>query len=151
MNDLEPIIIVDTREQTPLEFTRFQSEPGTLQSGDYSIKGFEEDFAIERKSLDDLVGSITTGRKRFERELHRLRGFPFKRLLVVGTRKSIESHQYHSRTKPQSVLASLNAFEVRYHIPIIFRKDEDSAAREVERLVHWYFREQVEKFKFLKK
>ena len=37
--DLRPVIVYDTREQAPLVFTRLQSIPGTLYSGDYSIAG----------------------------------------------------------------------------------------------------------------
>src|SRR5688572_25097121 len=59
-------IIIDSREQNPLTFTRLSSIRGTLQSGDYSIAGLEHLFAIERKSLDDLAMSVTSERERFE-------------------------------------------------------------------------------------
>ena len=55
-------IIMDTREQRPLVFTHLASKVGTLQSGDYSIKGLEHNFAIERKSIPDFCGSLTRGR-----------------------------------------------------------------------------------------
>jgi DNA excision repair protein ERCC-4 len=72
----EPAIIVDSREQNHLIFTQFMCEQGTLMTGDYFIRGMEHLFAIERKSLADLTGCICTcGQKRFEKELHRLRGF----------------------------------------------------------------------------
>jgi ERCC4-type nuclease len=82
--DCEPII-VDTREQTPLPFRRFQTRGGALLSGDYSVAGLEQLFAVERKSIGDVVACcVGQNRERFERELHRLRGFRFKGLLVVG-------------------------------------------------------------------
>jgi hypothetical protein len=68
MNDT-PIIITDSREQTPLIFEHLQTERGTLQSGDYSIQGLEHDFSIERKSISDLCQSVTRGRERFERRI----------------------------------------------------------------------------------
>jgi hypothetical protein len=70
---MNPIIVIDSREQTPLNFTRFQYERGSLQSGDYSIKGLEQMMTIERKSACDLIQSVTRERARLERELHRLR------------------------------------------------------------------------------
>src|SRR5260370_30850848 len=80
----EPVIVVDTREQEPLSFHRLKAVCGTLISGDYSVAGLEELFAVERKTVSDLVGCcMGENRERFERELHRLRGFRFKRLLVV--------------------------------------------------------------------
>jgi len=53
--------------------------------------GGENLFAIERKSIADLVGCcVGENRERFFRELHRLRGFRFKRLLVIGGRADID-------------------------------------------------------------
>jgi ERCC4-type nuclease len=88
--DLRPVIVVDSREQDPLTFTRLQSVRGGLYSGDYSVQGLEESFAVERKSIDDLANCCSTGRDTFAHELHRLRGCRFKRLLIVGTRAQIE-------------------------------------------------------------
>ncbi len=115
-----PTIIIDTREQTPLTFTRFPSERGTLQSGDYSIRGLENLFSIERKVPGDLVQSVTRERDRFERELHRLRGFDFARFLIVGTEQDILDHNYRSKAAPKAVLNSLRAFEVRYRVPVVW-------------------------------
>jgi len=71
--DQAPVIIIDSREQTPLQFTRLEARVATLPSGDYSIAGLEELFAVERKSIPDLVACCTgQNRERFERELHRL-------------------------------------------------------------------------------
>jgi len=108
--DCQPVIVIDTREQAPLAFGRLQSIRGTLQMGDYSVKGLESLFAIERKSIGDLVGCcVGENRERFERELHRLRGFRFKRLLIVGTEAQIQEGQYCSNIKPQAVMATLGA------------------------------------------
>jgi ERCC4-type nuclease len=88
--DLRPVIVVDSREQEPLTFTRLQSVRGALYSGDYSVQGLEDKFAIERKSVNDFAGCcVNSNRERFERELHRLRGYGFVRLLVVGSREDI--------------------------------------------------------------
>lgn len=62
-------IIVDTREQCPLDFRRWPDvavEVAGLPSGDYALKGLETLAACERKSIDDLVGSLSAGRDRFE-------------------------------------------------------------------------------------
>jgi hypothetical protein len=78
-------------------------------------------FGVERKSIPDLVGCcMAENRQRFERELHRLRGFRFKRLLIVGTKQEIEAGQYRSNISPQAVLAGLNAFEMRYDLLAVF-------------------------------
>jgi ERCC4-type nuclease len=139
-------IITDTREQTPLIFTNLPTETSTLYSGDYSVKGMEEVFAVERKTIADIVGSLTSGRERLLKELHRLRGYRSRRLLIVGTRHEIETGQYRSRTKPRAVLASLAAVEARYDIPVIFSANSRTAAALVEQLAFWSWREHSKGF-----
>ncbi len=134
-------IIIDSREQTPLHFTQIESERGTLQTGDYSIQGLEHLFSVERKSLDDCAASVSRERARFERELHRLRGFRFKRLLIVGSRADIEVGRYRSKVSPKAVLASLAAFEVRYDVPVVFAPTPEDAARLIESWAHWFCRQ----------
>jgi ERCC4-type nuclease len=140
--DLHPVIVVDSREQEPLVFTRLQAVTDTLYSGDYSILGLENTFAVERKSLDDLANCcLSSSRNRFEHELCRLRGFRFKRLLVIGTRAEIEVQRYHSRIAPKAVLATLAAFEIRYDLPVVFADTPQSAAFQIEQWAFYYSRE----------
>jgi ERCC4-type nuclease len=134
-------IVIDTREQRPLDFSHLPGvtvSQGSLLSGDYSIPGLEEHFAVERKSLDDLAGSLTSDRDRFRRELHRLRGFSFARLLVEGDISVIEAHRYRSKASPRSILASLSAFEVEFNVPVVFIRDRQAAATWLARSA-WYF------------
>jgi ERCC4-type nuclease len=143
--DMRPVIVIDQREQNPLVFTRLTSVSGTLYAGDYSVAGLESSFAVERKSIDDLANCcMGANRDRFERELCRLRGYRFKRLLVIGTREDIAAGHYHSRIAPKAVLATLGAFEVRYDLPVVFAETPEAAAREIERWSWWAAREVVE-------
>jgi DNA excision repair protein ERCC-4 len=140
----QPVIIVDTREQEPLSFPLLQSRPGTLIAGDYSVAGLEELFAVERKSIADLVSCcMGDNRDRFERSLCRLRGYRFKRFLIVGSRGEIEIQHYHSRISPKSVLGSLNAWEARYDVPVIFCPTPEESGRLIERWAYWFAREIV--------
>ena len=140
--DLRPTIVIDTREIEPLIFTRLQSVRSTFYSGDYSILSLEDSFAVERKSLDDIANCcLSSNRDRFEHELHRLRGYQFKRLLIVGSRAEIEAQRYHSRIAPKAVLATLGAFEVRYDLPVVFCSSPEEAATAIERWAFYFSRE----------
>lgn len=132
-----PTLIIDTREQRPLTFEHLASQRGTLHSGDYSVKGFEPHFAIERKSVADLCQSVTRGRERFERELHRLRGFDFARLLIVGTISELRLRA----ADPKAVVASLSAFEARWRVPVVWEADPGVAAYLVERWAWFWWKE----------
>ena len=143
--DAVPIIVIDTREQEPLKFRHLRSIRGTLPSGDYGIRGLENLFAVERKTVADLVGSVVGGnRERFERELFRLKPYQFKRLLIVGLRGEIELQRYRSRIPPKAVLGTLAAWECRYNIPVVYAATPIQAALEVERWVWYFCREYVE-------
>jgi len=66
----KPVILIDTREQQPLNF-EFETKVQKLPYGDYALEG-DDDLCIERKSLEDFVG--TMGPKnldRFIREIER--------------------------------------------------------------------------------
>ena len=132
----EIVIVIDQREQTPIRFPDgIKTEGGSLYSGDYSVKSLEHIFSVERKSIDDLCGSLTTGRDRFERELHRLRGYRFKRVLIVGgTEDTIKRGEYRSKAHPNSILGSMETFEVRYDIPFVYAETNEEAA---EIIIGW--------------
>ena len=138
MNAQLPTLVIDTREQTPLTFTRLPSIVAGLATGDYSVAGLEDHFAVERKSIADLVASVTRERERFERELARLRGCEFRRLLVIGTREDIGAGRYVSKALPKAVLASVDTFEARYSLPVVWEPDATIAASLVERWAHYF-------------
>ena len=143
MKEIRPIILIDSREQRPLHFKLYQTETATLTTGDYSVLGLQSSFSIERKSISDLIGSLTYGRDRFTRELERLRGYEFRRLLIIGTRQQIQNHDYRSRATPAAILGSLNTFEVRYSIPVVFVESRSKAVEQVEIWARYYFAEQI--------
>lgn len=63
--------IVDTREQRPLAFTP-ASKVMKLSVGDYTAEGeFYSDVFVERKSLEDLCGTLSMNQERFENEIQK--------------------------------------------------------------------------------
>jgi DNA excision repair protein ERCC-4 len=147
---LKPILLVDTREQTPLQFTRLASEVRGLPTGDYSIRGLDHRFVIERKTVQDFVACcVGDNRTRFEAELTRMRGYEFRRLLIVGTPADITSHQYRSNILPRAVFATLSAFEARYCLPVVFEPTPEAAAARLELWACWYHRERLKELEAL--
>lgn len=140
---MQPVIVIDTREQEPLAFLNLPSRTGGLFTGDYSVAGLEGVFSVERKSIPDLVACSTAERDRFERELHRLRGYRFKRLLIVGSEADVLAGNYRSRANPRSILGSVHAFEVRYDVPVLWIADPEAAALQVERWAYYFASEWV--------
>jgi ERCC4-type nuclease len=114
-------IICDSREQAPWSFENYPVEivRAGLKSGDYSLVGHEDRIALERKSLPDLVGSLSTGRARFEREMERLSALEFAAVLVEAGPQDIIQHNYRSAMNPASVMQSMFAWTVRYRVPFL--------------------------------
>lgn len=146
--------IIDTREQTPLDLQyklghRLNSETGTLYTGDYSIKGLEHHVAIERKSLDDLMGCIGKGRDRFEREIIRLKSYPVRGIVIESTWSQIELGIYRSRVKPNAAIGTLMGW-IAQGIPITMSEDHQRAGIFVARMLYITARRRFEELKALK-
>ena len=136
-----PTLIQDTREQTPLQFLNLPVIVAGLTTGDYSVRGLEDDLCIERKSLPDLYGSLTSGRERFMRELHRMRSYNFARLLIIGSEQEIQQgSSRHRGINPKAILHSLAAIEAR-GVPVCFSPSPVTAAALVEKWAFWRARE----------
>jgi len=138
---MNPTIVIDTREQRPLEFSKcIHTITAALPVGDYSLRGLENQVVIERKSLGDLLGSITHGRDRFVRELRQFRSFRFAGLLVEADWDDIENRHYPQKVHPNAVYGSLVAFCVKYGVMPILGGDHVTSARICERLLMNYAR-----------
>lgn len=109
-------IVIDTREKRPWSFPEHlaYTRIGTLTTGDYALID-DNAFAIERKSLDDFLQTISTGWERFQREIGRMEGARFcaKVIIVEGDFESvcfkseqdtiIPPNHSHPRLSPQFV------------------------------------------------
>jgi hypothetical protein len=101
----------------------------TLATADYSLAGCEDLIALERKSLPDLVQCVGPERERFRRELIRLRGYPFRTLLVEAAWCDVEQHTYQGKMNAQSITASIAAWTGRFELPVFFAGDRQAAER----------------------
>lgn len=128
-------VLIDTREQRPYAFAGLtadahqgggplvvETRPATLPSGDYSLDGFADRVAVERKSKADLFGTLGRGRERFERELARLAGMEFAAVVVEAEWSEVfDDPPARSGLAPKCVYRSVLAWQQRFP------------------LVHWLF------------
>ena len=127
-------VVVDTREQEPYTF---DSEGVTatrraLPAGDYSLDGWEDQVAVERKTLEDLVSTVIRSRKRFRTELKRLADFKAACIVVEANLADILARSYRSGAHPNAVLGSVVSIVVDFRIPVFFCSDRQSARVFVE-------------------
>lgn len=143
----EAVLIKDTREPEFAWDVYFKAPVITkkLDTGDYSLQGFEDKIAVERKTLDDLVGCLTKGRDRFERELERSRSLDYFVVLVEAGYSQLVLGDYRSRLNTKSAIESISAFEIRYGTHFLFAGNQELAARKAESLLLKYWREYHQK------
>ena len=139
----EAVLIKDTREPAYAWDAYFKAPTITkkLDTGDYSLLGMETEIAVERKTLDDLVGCLTKGRERFERELERSTGLDYFCVIVEAGYSQLVLGDYRSRLNTKSAIESISTFEIRYSTHFLFAGNRELAARKAESLLLKYWRE----------
>jgi len=138
-----PTIIIDTREQRPLEFRGFQTSRRKLEAGDYSVRGMTHEVAVERKSRDDLFGTMagSKNRERFEKELIRASDINMTLYIVVEASlwNILNITNKRTRINPRSMVDSLMTLSASWGVRVMFADDRDTAARLVQAILvgHW--------------
>ena len=111
-------VVIDTREQLPYEFE--DSITRTLQTGDYSIFGYEDKVTVERKTKADAYGTIGKGRARFIKELERLSEIDYSAIIVEASLSNFVEPPLFSQLNPKSAINSLLAWSIRYGVHVYF-------------------------------
>ena len=140
-------IIVDSREKRGYDFRSYPVKviKGKLDTGDYAIQSLASKCAIERKSSVDWVGSITSGRERFEREMVRGSKLDFFAVIIEGKRSNIKTKCKYSLVGKKTILNSAYHWEAKYGFGFHFAENR----RESENMVYEMFRAYV-KYKVTK-
>lgn len=81
------IVIKDTREQEGYFFSAFNTCAGMIEqkldTGDYTIQGFEDKICIERKGcVEELAVNLGQKKQAFMNEIERMKVFPHKFLIL---------------------------------------------------------------------
>lgn len=134
--DSSMILLQDTREQRPL-FTRIPKgltiQSATLHDGDYSIKGFENRFAIERKFIGDLFSYCSSEREKTVAKMQRFRVMiengGWVGLCIEEKESTVYQHQNFTQVSPETVRGALISFSVRYRVQVYFAGNRENAAR----------------------
>lgn len=117
----DSLIVVDSREQEPYWTGAVRA---ALKTGDYSVAGYEDKIAIERKSPQDLLGSLGgkkgARRARLLREFRRLSLMPWGAFLVESTAGGLYTVPRFGRITPAHAIGTLLRWGGRYRVPVWF-------------------------------
>lgn len=131
-------LIVDTREQLPL-FKTNCVRWGMLV-GDYTTRNLFYSCAIERKSLQDLCGTITHGHLRFQKEILRAAINNIELILVVeGTKKNFVAKKFprgDERKIDGSTLGKIiDKISIKYKLKVYWCRSRTSARKKIIELL----------------
>ena len=142
-NDI--VLVKDSREPDMAWDVHFEApcEVKCLKTGDYSLVGYEDEIAVERKTLGDLIGCLSSSRDRFVKELERAQQLQYFAVIIEATWGEIVSGQYRSKLHVNSANGSICAWEIRYKVPFFCCGNQELAARKCESLLRKYHREKL--------
>jgi DNA excision repair protein ERCC-4 len=126
----EVVILYDDREKRPWRKILYNEgctmKRARLKVGDYTIKGFEDKVAIEKKNgLKELVNNISgKDRKRFKAFLTKLSLYEVKCIIIEDSlsniNKCLAELPSRCRINKKSILYWLSEITIMYGIPLLF-------------------------------
>lgn len=152
------VILYDTREQDTvalrmrLEGFNCPYKRVKLDYGDYTAEYMNVDSTacsaaqiacVERKQgLTEICTNFTAGRERFKREFERAKADGCHVHLIVenDNYEKLYAQKYRSKFLPQSLIASLLSWSIRYGIQIHFCKPE-TTGRLISEIMRYELRE----------
>jgi ERCC4-type nuclease len=151
----KPIVLIDTREKAPFNFSRFPNwiaaeRSQTLKVGDYSVEGMETLLVLERKTLADLITTLIQQRERFFYSCEKMTKYRWRAILIEGSYEDIKSpydQEYNTSAHPNAVSGTLDALEARFGIPVIYTSgyrplaEEKAASWLSKHFTYWYLEE----------
>jgi len=141
-------IIIDSRETRPLAFRASGTLEGTeirkLDVGDYSIAGFEDKIAVERKDPNDLFGTLGKSHNRFKRELERAKSLDYFAIVVDCSFSNIRDKTFEgahwSQMRGDVIIQILSTLELKYGFPVHYCKDRNESASLIRNLLKAYWK-----------
>jgi ERCC4-type nuclease len=144
----KPIVLVDTRERYPFDFSRFpnwiaEEKRQALKAGDYSVEGMETLLILERKTLTDLITTVIQQRARFFKQCEKMTKYRWRAMLIEASYEDIKS-PYNTSAHPNAVSGTLDALEARFGIPVIYTSryrplaEEKAASWLSKHFTYWY-------------
>ena len=135
------VLLQDTREQLPL-FTRIPNGliicSTNLTDGDYSIKGFQHEFAIERKQISDLLSYCTIEREKTKAKMARFKSMEWTGLIVESSEHELYRPYLYSKVSPELIRQCLVSFSVRYGVHVYINNRENISRWLLDHAIKYY-------------
>ena len=133
-------ILIDTREQQPLEFSN--SRILKLEFGDYTAaKDYYSKTFVERKSMQDFIGTMSQGFERFCNEMERAANLNAYLYVVVdgtveGTKKFHKFNAHQAKTS--FIFSRMREIQQKYaNCQFVFSGGRDNSEKLIPKLLFY--------------
>lgn len=134
-------IIVDTREQQPWTFDNYVVANKKLDTGDYSIEGLQDIFAIERKkSINEIANNIIE--PRFKDVIARMSQLKYSFFLLEFGITDVLNYPIGSnlpkklwdkiKITPPFIMKHILDWQLKYNIKVLFCNNASNAEQVAE-------------------
>jgi hypothetical protein len=141
INNQDFTIIIDTREQQPWSFSEYVVANKKLDTGDYSIDGLQEIFAIERKkSINEIANNIVE--PRFKDVIARLSQLKYSFLLLEFSMTDVLNYPIGSnlpkkmwdkvKITPAFIMKNILDWQLKHNIKVLFCNNASNAEKIAE-------------------
>ena len=124
-----PAVVIDTREQLPYKFGDLPTVVKKLGAGDYSLVGFEDRVAVERKEMSDAYACVGASRQRFEACLIRLGALHRAMIVIEASIEEFSKPPTRTVISSQQAINSYIAWSCTYRIPVLWMPNRAWAER----------------------
>lgn len=144
------VIKIDTREQKPIDFSFFGVEcvHEKLDTGDYSIPGYENEITIDRKfSAGELYLNIFQDYVRFKKELLRMQNIKHRYIVCEFPYYNISEWPKYAIKKGykftnQHFMDKINHIQEKYGVEFVFCKDRVEATDKIFEILKDFYDQQ---------
>ena len=141
MKSSHPVILIDTREQTPFTLDGYETRIATLKTGDYSLEGYADKVAVERKSKEDAYGCVGASRRRFLECLERLSDLDRAAIVIERSIEDFSSNPpERTRVDSRMAVGSYISWSCKYRIPVFWCHNKLYAERITVRFLFAYLK-----------
>ncbi len=130
------VILQDSRDKTPLEFYHpyiAEIKVKKLIVGDYMVEfsdGYIPPISIERKSLTDLIGTLSKGYPRFKKEIIRAKENNIQLIILIESSMSkVLKGIEESYRSGDEILQQLFTITVRHKVPFACCNNREESQR----------------------
>jgi ERCC4-type nuclease len=136
-------LVIDTREQAPLDFVAVPTVRMALKQGDYSVEGLTDVVAVERKSKEDAYGCVGAGRDRFEHCLERLGRLDRAAVVIECSLRRFKTPPAHTRISAAQAIHSYISWQIQYGVPVVWIDSREDAAAWIYRFLVSFVKHRV--------